>query len=212
MTDLAASSSSSSSAAPVTQLPWSFASPPSAIELWHVARGAAAARTAAAAAAASDEEEEEAGETFDLSRCCSASLHEEEDQNRWSLDEWGSLSHEDEGDEGKAEERDDEEEEDQGRVRSSPTAARRTRRNRRSRSCSRPHPPFVALDEDSGSKWSPDHLEDLIGSMLVRKLGVKNKQGKLFLQKVESNPSVCLKNTFIFTSFSTITGHRAARY
>jgi len=164
------------------QLPWSSSSPPSPIELWHVARGAAAARTALELVEEEEGkekeevEEEEEGSLDDLARPSSPSpplLREgDETSSGWNLDGWvPSLKHGggDGGASGEAaeERRGDEEEEERDeeaeRDRSSPDSGGDDDDgdggggdDHRSRSFSLP-----LTGEPS------DQLEDLIDSMLA---------------------------------------------
>lgn len=195
MIDLVAASPSfaSSAAAPASRLPWSSSSPPSPIELWHVARGAAAARTAAAAAAApaasEEEAEDEEEEVFGPSRSCSVSLRDGPgEETGWR----GSLSHENEGEVGGRGEGDDKEE-DGRRVCSSPEdddddpwqPPQRNRRSSLGRSY-RSSSPSISLDEGETCR-DVRPLEDLIGSMLamtVRSGKRKNRvKGKFLYAK-----------------------------
>ena len=175
MTDLLPDASSSPSPAPQQrkQLPWSSSSPPSPIELWQVARGAAAARAALdeVEEEGRTEEEEDAGaaEVFGQTLSCSVSLlqdGDEEEGNRWRLEEellslecrrsGGEEPGEDGVEEGEGE---GEEEEVEEEGRSSPGANQR-RSSRHSLSRSR-----CPAAEKPGK--DDEQLEDLIDSMLA---------------------------------------------
>ena len=181
--------------APQWQIPWSSSSPPSPIELWHVARGAAEARTALE----EEEEEEEEGswveegreegegaeedegasQAFDPTLSCPASLHRDDDNeeegSRWSPDELFSVRHRSAEELGEGEEGGGGGEGDGGRGRSSPSGASRPRRNRRRSSLSRSRS-LLGEEPSNGER-----LEDLIDSMLamtVRRMRLGERERK----------------------------------
>jgi len=186
MNDASPPSSSSRSPAPQRQqFPWSTSSPPSPIELWHVARGAAAARTALEEEGEGAEEEwaeEDGAEEGDEgaafeTRSCSASPRslrrrgdDDKEGTRWSLED-GILLERCSGEEepGKGEE----EEGGEGRGCSSPGATwpRQSRRRCR-RSLSRSRCLLAEEEPRDGER-----LEDLIDSMLAMTVRVM-RQGR----------------------------------
>lgn len=172
------------------QLPWSSSSPPSPIDLWHVARGAAAARTAleeeeeeqeeeeeswAAEEGRAEEEDEGASRAFDASTL-SYSDNNEEEGSKWTLEELLSVQRRSvneelgEGAEGGGGEEGDGGGDGGGRGRSSPSGA--SSRARRNRSLSR-----RSRSPSLGEEPSTDErLDDLLDSMLA--MTVRRRMGR----------------------------------
>ena len=184
---------------PPLLLPWSSSSPPSPIDLWNVARGAAAARTAAFEVERGEEkqegEEEEEEEDLALPLCGNDDGEGEAGSSTgWNFDAWGgdSLARR-HGGEGEAEE---EEEEEAERVRSSSAAAADSENDdcsqRRGFSSPSSLPCNDEKNEEEDVGDNDQRVEDLIDSMLAMTVSAffigKKAKGKKRLGKFELQP------------------------